>query len=251
MTYEMREEDLKTLTSIGLSRNESAIFLDLLRNGMSSAVDVAGRVGVHRPNIYDSLRRLKEMGLIIEIIDGSGKVFKALDPERLKLYLQQRQEDVNRLIDELKKIPKKESVDKGVVSLCEGIAVKRELLNLFDLGEQILVSFHEDCKVLGNDFFKGLNEERIQRKIPMKIIMYTEDDKRIENLNLIPYVKAKKIKFVTSPKFVTIIVGNTIYYVFSDGDENNLIKINQSDLADEKRLHFEFAWENATNPQEF
>ena len=49
------------LMDLGLSKNESKIYLSLLEQGISTATQVAEKSGIHRVNVYDSLNKLKPL----------------------------------------------------------------------------------------------------------------------------------------------------------------------------------------------
>ena len=52
--------DKETLTKIGLSKQESAIYLVLLKLNLATVRDISKESGLHRTNIYDTLEKLKE-----------------------------------------------------------------------------------------------------------------------------------------------------------------------------------------------
>tara|TARA_Y100000296_G_scaffold84834_1_gene119224 strand:+ start:10164 stop:10352 length:189 start_codon:yes stop_codon:yes gene_type:complete len=52
------------LESIGFSKNEISIYLDLIRIGKSFAGDISKRTEIHRSNTYDILEKLLEKGIV-------------------------------------------------------------------------------------------------------------------------------------------------------------------------------------------
>ena len=60
------------LQSLGLSKNEAKIYETLLRQG-EVGVGVISENPAHRRNVYDSLNRLMEKGLVFEIV-GRWKI---------------------------------------------------------------------------------------------------------------------------------------------------------------------------------
>ena len=55
---------------LGLAKNEARIYETLLAEGESSVGEIAKKSQVHRRNVYDSLNRLVEKGLVFEIIQS-------------------------------------------------------------------------------------------------------------------------------------------------------------------------------------
>ncbi|MDD5213720.1 MAG: helix-turn-helix domain-containing protein [Candidatus Gracilibacteria bacterium] len=72
------------LSKIGLSREESTIYLDLLENNESSIVDISNRTHINRPALYKIIPALIETGLVANVVKGKRKVFKAESPNNLK-----------------------------------------------------------------------------------------------------------------------------------------------------------------------
>ena len=60
------EEEL--LAEFGLTRNEIRVYLTLLKMGSALAGEITEKTGIHRRNIYDSLERLQEKGLVSFVI---------------------------------------------------------------------------------------------------------------------------------------------------------------------------------------
>ncbi|HEY1074932.1 MAG TPA: helix-turn-helix domain-containing protein, partial [Patescibacteria group bacterium] len=80
-----------TLIQLGLAQNEARIYETLLREGESSVGDIATKSGVHRRNVYDSLNRLLEKGLVFEILERRENRYQAVDPGKLSEMLQEKQ----------------------------------------------------------------------------------------------------------------------------------------------------------------
>ena len=73
-TYTQKERKiLEVLEFIGLHKNERIIYLDLIKNGSSTALEVSKRTKIHRPNTYDALRKLLEKGFISQVKNISKK----------------------------------------------------------------------------------------------------------------------------------------------------------------------------------
>ncbi|MEZ4103942.1 MAG: helix-turn-helix domain-containing protein [Candidatus Paceibacterota bacterium] len=75
------------LQSLGLAKNEARIYETLVRKGNSSVSLISEKSGVHRRNVYDSLNRLMEKGLVIEIVDTKENIYQAVEPRKLQEIL--------------------------------------------------------------------------------------------------------------------------------------------------------------------
>lgn len=78
------------LQSLGLAKNEARIYETLVRESDSSVGHIAEKSGVHRRNVYDSLHRLMEKGLVIEIVDSKENQYQAVEPRKLQEILSEK-----------------------------------------------------------------------------------------------------------------------------------------------------------------
>ena len=70
---------------MGLSVNESKVYEALLTLGITTANKIALEAKIQRRNVYDTVKKLKEMGLCSEVIeDGiTGLLVRPKDPDAL------------------------------------------------------------------------------------------------------------------------------------------------------------------------
>lgn len=235
------------LKSIGMSKNEIKIFLDLIGRDFSSALDIAKRTEIHRSNVYDSLRSLSERGFVSERNEGNRKLFQALDPARIKEYLIQKGREIDSILPELKRVSVERVEDEGV-SMSKGLfALRNKLLEILEMGETmsvygIPVGLRDK---IGEGFLDEFNKKRIERGILMRNI-YTRDAYRKEIVGL-------KKKAFTESRYdrrsdpfgvATFICGNKVFIaVFRD--VVSIIEINSEEVAKSYMAYFEILWENA------
>ena len=79
--------DLKILKDVGLTDTEIKVYLALLSLGATSAGKIVEETGVYRKNLYDSLNKLIEKGLVTYVIEKKIKVFQPKIPDNLINYL--------------------------------------------------------------------------------------------------------------------------------------------------------------------
>ena len=96
---------LETLQKLGLSKNESKVYLVLLELGLSSTKPIIERTNLHRQIVYDTLSSLIEKGLVSYVIQANRKYFKASNPKQFLGYFNQKQREI--------KIQKKEFQKKN------------------------------------------------------------------------------------------------------------------------------------------
>jgi sugar-specific transcriptional regulator TrmB len=94
------------LQNLGLTENETAVYLVILRTGSATISDITQKSKVHRVNVYDIIRRLQEKGLISYIIKGKRKFYQALDPKKLVEIEQEKLQQLKEMLPELEELKK-------------------------------------------------------------------------------------------------------------------------------------------------
>lgn len=92
------------LENLGLAKNEAKIYEALLREGESSVGAIAAKSKVHRRNVYDTLNRLVEKGLVFEIVLSKENRYQAVDPSKLSELLQEKQTALSGALSEMQKV---------------------------------------------------------------------------------------------------------------------------------------------------
>jgi predicted transcriptional regulator len=92
------------LHKVGLSLNESKVYEALLYLGEANTNKISVKSKVHRRNVYDSLNKLIEKGLASETFIKGERFFKAINPERLKEMIKEKEEALDTFLPEMKKL---------------------------------------------------------------------------------------------------------------------------------------------------
>jgi sugar-specific transcriptional regulator TrmB len=86
----MKEE----LQKIGLSENESKVYLALLKAGLTNAGVIIKSTKLHRNIVYDNLDRLIDKGLVSFVIMKNIKHFEVTSSKELKEYVEKRKQQI-------------------------------------------------------------------------------------------------------------------------------------------------------------
>ncbi len=89
---------------LGLAKNESIIYEILLNYGELPVSKISQKSEIHRRNIYDSLKRLIERGLVFEILSARENSYQAVDPQKLQEFLQEKQDILARAMPHLQSL---------------------------------------------------------------------------------------------------------------------------------------------------
>jgi sugar-specific transcriptional regulator TrmB len=187
-----QEEVFEILESIGFKRNEIIIYLDLIRFGRSSPMDIAKRTGFHKSNTYEILEKLKQKGIVDETIINEKKYYYPIDPEDIFDYLKQKQKELEDIIPELKKV-QETKIEESRVSLSEGLnSAKNIISRMLDHKEGISAyAIPKEIKDYLGVFLDEFHRQRIKRKIPLRIIYESKAMSQIKKLNEMDFTTAR------------------------------------------------------------
>jgi sugar-specific transcriptional regulator TrmB len=234
------------LELIGLHKNETLIYLTLIKNPPLSALNLAKLTKIHRSNIYDSLRKLMEKGFIQEIIEENRKVFKAMKPEKLKEYIKQKGQELDELLPQMIATSVSEPPSEQF-SISHGAFAARQAFHSLLKNNSIILAFGASQKAIetfGLGFLKELHQERIKKKIIMKHIYNQDALDRIKNLNKMKYTEAKYLPHQFDTDISTLICGNvTIFFLFSK--PITVIMIKNKEISETYQRYFNLLYKSA------
>jgi sugar-specific transcriptional regulator TrmB len=122
------------LQSIGLTENQTVVYLALTRMGDAKAGELIKQTGFHRNIVYTVLEDLLIQKLITTSRVRGVAVYKALSPERLLSTIEDKERLAKHAIEELRLIGKKRSAQEVIVY--EGIdEFRRHSLRSFEVAK--------------------------------------------------------------------------------------------------------------------
>lgn len=231
------------LSSIGFGKNETEIYVTLVSMGTSSVLDIAKRTKIHRSNIYDSIRKLVEGGLVYEI-NGATKLFQAREPKSLVDFLSNKQAELAEIIKDFEMKAQKKPKEKVAVS--KGIfAIREALFNLINEKKEIYAyGIPKDASERVGPKLNDFHKERVKQKISMFHIYNSDAKERVEYLKSLEFTDAR----VLPPKYdtftMTLVCGDKVVLVFWE-DEPMVLEICDANLADSYKNYFEILWKKA------
>lgn len=156
------------LQEIGLSLNESKVYEAMLSLGEKGVQEIALKAGVHRRNVYDSLAKLMEKGLVSEAFIEGEKRFRATDPARLLSIVKEKESKIVTVLPDLqKRFHKLEEKEQAYIY--RGIQGFRSYMqDIIDAGEDFYCIgakggwFDPRLSVFRKRFYKELGEKKIR-----------------------------------------------------------------------------------------
>ncbi|PIY92296.1 MAG: hypothetical protein CO030_02715 [Candidatus Magasanikbacteria bacterium CG_4_9_14_0_2_um_filter_42_11] len=89
------------LEELGLSQNEAKIYESLIEIGESTISELSNRSKIHRRNIYDSMSRLIEKGLVFQVIGRGDNLYKPVDPHKLMELVDEKRTRLEKIMSAL------------------------------------------------------------------------------------------------------------------------------------------------------
>lgn len=228
------------LREIGLSDSEAKTYLTLLKLGEATVAEISQSSGLHRTNIYDSLEKLKEKGLVSYLSKENKQFFRAADPENILNYLKERESSISKLIPELKEVQSKID-EKVIVEVFKGEqGLKSALKDILSKKEEVVgYSIAGQLRKYLPEFAKYYFREQDKHKIIHRFI-YTSGTRQ-------PPSRFYQIKFL--PKEFS---STTINLSYDDKILNLIfqpemvaIRIKSKHIAEDFKKHFELLWKTA------
>jgi len=239
------------LKEAGLAENEIKVYLALLKLGSVTAGEISKTSEVNRTNVYDSLERLIEKGLIGFVIKSNRKHFEAKTPEFLINYfetkekeLKDKKEIIRSILPEIKIIrklneEKQEAVIykgmKGLKSIAEDVIKTKK--DIFVFGAE------GNFGKLFGDYFEQWHLKRKLNKIPLKIIFNEKIRKKKENWKFF-LSEIRFNSFLEDTPATTWIYGTKVVIII--WSEHPIATLIESDnVAKSYRQFFNILWNNS------
>lgn len=244
------------LESIGLSKNEIKIYLALLELGSTTTGAIIKKTGTHTSKVYDGLERLADKGLVTHVIIANTKHFKAVDPDRLLDFLDDKKKKIKDQEKEISKILPE-------LKLKQTFGVDETEAEIFKGWKGIETVFNEGIKVMSkNDIwyvlgaYAGEDKERTNTLIT-KIIKKCEKKKMkwkiIYNESARDTFQYEQQSPITENKFLaqetpaTINIYKDVIFIALWIKDPIAFRVKNQKVADSFRNYFKFMWTIAKN----
>lgn len=247
----------KIFRELDLSLLSEKVFNELLDKGASTAKQLADRVNIPRPSVYDHLKILIQIGLVMEKIVDGKKVFLVDDLKNIKELLDSKikllQEEKRKFEISLPSLLNKAMFIEPQIKFYSGREGVKQVLNHImtnrNIETELFWPMSEMLKVLGPEYLEELNTKRIQRNIYLRAIWPL--DKKVD-IRKYPYLAGdenhlRDLRF--APKGMTWNMGywmyeNRVAFLSSEKEGFGFV-IHSKEFADLMRLQFEQMWKIA------
>ena len=241
--------DNQILYQIGLTPNEAKVYLTLLDLGTALAGQVTEKSGIHRRNVYDSLARLMEKGLISFVIVNNKKLFSPVNPRRFlelidekKFELDNLKDSFNKVMPELKlKATLQEKHDVRFFKGVEGIKTVYE--DIIRTGKDYIgYGPGQQIEKILKHYFKHFVNKRVKAKVKLMLI-YDEASRKTVIVNSLSEIRYIPDQY--SSRAALRIYGDKVALLLLSEEEPLAIVIKNKAIADGYKKYFEVMWKAA------
>ncbi|MAF35799.1 hypothetical protein CL622_01630 [archaeon] len=225
----------KVLQEFGLTNAEVKVYINLLEFGESTASEVSKRTGKNRTFTYDRLKKLSDFGLVSFIIKDYKKYFIAANPSQLLSILKEREERIQGILPELKKLKRPLILGPKVEVYSSSKGVKTAL-NLM-LNSKDTIYLHGTLKCFQRKMpthFRIWNQRRIKKKIHMRILSSENVTLTLAKSGLLSEEEKDVTSNFTFGSFTLLIMW---------GDYPVAVLIRSKEIAENNRAFFYTIWD--------
>ena len=241
------------LQDMGLSENESKVYLAMLELGPASVIDISKRAGVNRPTAYVQIESLKKSGLVSTQTKGKKQLFIAESPDQLEFVLDRQLGELKQKQDEFKKILPdlvnlyRSSGAQPEVRFFEGKeGLQRMQENVLKSGAQEILAIASADQVL--DIFpahlQDYSTRRIKKGIKSRLIYTNSKGPTLEEKDP---TSLRVTKFISSERMPLsgdlAVYGDSVAISSFTGKISGVI-IDHPDIANSFRHFFELIWQS-------
>lgn len=232
--------EVQTLVNLGLTSIQARIYLTLARFGPSSVAAIAKQSKVNRPDVYRTVVKLYDLGLVEKIVKAPV-LFKAISADQtLKFLLQRKTEqyaklkvDTESLMCNLKEEKKQKIADSKFVLIPQNNAIVKKVIQSINQAQ-----FSMDFIISWKRFSARTNGAYpilpLNSKVQCRCII--EQPTKQKDIEMIRNMKPKSCKFKFIPNTPSAVLG--IY----DKKEIMIVEDPNSNLKDSPAL-----WTNNEN----
>jgi sugar-specific transcriptional regulator TrmB len=232
------------LENLGLSRNESKIYLELLALGKATATEISKQTKIYRANVYDALSKLIEKGLVAYAIQDKAKKYEAADPVSLLNILKERQLELEKFLPQLV-LRKKMAAKQSDMYVYNGLTpAKNTLKELLRYNQPIYVyGTPPNISSMAKGFLQEFHKERVEKKIPMFHVYSKEAEPDFQDVgvNKLPHTFSKHLPDGMVLPMSTTICGDEVQLKFWTRS-GSVVVMKSREVADSFRENFNHFW---------
>jgi sugar-specific transcriptional regulator TrmB len=239
----------QALQQIGLTKQETEIYLNTLKLGIAKASQVAQKTQIRRGAVYYSLKLLKEKGLVSEVISAGVQHFKAISPERIIEIIKEDKnkqlEAITSIIPSLKSL-QSTAIQKPTIEVFEGYGGFKTIFARIIEKSPKELKCYMSSKILTYlpHFHEQFRMKRSKKKIFIKTI--TENTPEIQEIKKLDKKELRETrfynKFFEKSETLQYILEDSVIIIKANEREQAGIEITDKNFTELQKAIFEANW---------
>ncbi len=239
------------LEALGLSRNESKIYIYLLKKGATTTGSIIKETRIANSRVYESLNMLVTRGIVTYTVQKEGKHFQAADPKKFLALEEERKKRIEKLVPNLAKLKNtaEEDISSAVFEGFEGFrtALRKIVDDCPEKDPIYIIGFSPQSYASQSlrTVLKNVNLTSQQKKHKLNVLLdigakktYGKDRENEPNTE----VRYMPEGFI-SPAAIDIIDGYV--YIFIWEKKPFVFMIKSEKIAESFKQYFKFLWSMA------
>lgn len=241
------------LEEIGLTQNETKVYMALNRLGTSSIGPIVNKANITNSKIYIILEKLIKKGLVSHILINNVKHYKTSDPRKILEFMEEKRKTIVKQEKQIEKIipalllEQQTNSSDRVVEVLEGFngikTAREKTLNLMKEKNELLILGASKFSTSQYEYYwENFHKRRIKKKIKCRYLMYAETkDKEGKKREKWKYTK---VKYMKNPTKNPIRIDIFLDYIdiAIDADKPFVISIKSKEVSDSFKKYFEDLW---------
>ena len=231
------------LEEIGLGKNESKVYLTLLKIGESKVNEIAKESRIYRRTVYDALNALAKKGLITYIVKGKKKYFQASDPKILLDIVKEKEDRINKILPQLSGLKEKKKQEMKAEIYTGKQALKNLIEEQIESGEFYGIGITDKAWETLTFSMPHLIKKAVKKKTKAKLLVYKEAKETLKKIES-NSIKIKSLPDAYYNPSSTLIWKNKVsisYY----GVVPTIIVIENEKINKAYKNYFNLLWEMA------
>jgi predicted transcriptional regulator len=255
----------ENLKAFGLLDKEVAVYLQLLKSGILTPLELSRLTKINRTSIYRAIEKLVQKGLITEKIEQNSTKYCAMDPEYLNTLLKEEKNRVLQIetflpntINDLENLRNEGSAPVSV-KYYRGIeGLKQVLWNILKSNDgKGVVGYARDLMENHMDavFMENWRDEICKRNIVTYEITNTPEEDYVWTKNKTYVEKHYKQRYIAptilNTHHINWIYNDTLTYYYANNNDYWAVEIVNKEIADVQRQIFWILWEKGVEMESF
>ena len=234
--------DTSILEGLGLTNGEVKAYLTLLEVGQTKVGVIIEKSGLASSAVHNYLNNLSEKGLVTHIKKGKIKYYKAVSPDQLLSFIEEKKKRLKEILPELKSKHQK-SQEKEEAEVFEGskgiIAMLNSLIENVSRGEEYLffaINVEEHNEEI-QDFLESYDVKRKDKGLIIKGCASPHLNK------LFSKRKNIKMKYPVFPILSNLSICKNKVAIFSWGEKPIGYLIHSKQISNAYKQYFSQIWD--------